>query len=227
MEYTKLRAYVLKAVRLSDSKWQVVLFTLERGRITAWFRISKHAKLKLGVDPFIPLWTELSSHAFVKKFELLAIPTALAGESLFAGWYINELLLLLTPEAEADSQLYQLYEQTLNALRTCQEREQLEIILRHFEWQLLQCLGVGISLTHDARSGQFIQGDKYYQCLPQFGLVEAKSGLSGQVCLSLSQGEYPSKALLKAAKQLTRFLIDNALEGRELKTRSLFREVYV
>jgi DNA repair protein RecO (recombination protein O) len=225
----KLQAYVLKADRLSDSKWKVVLFSLERGRITAWLRLSKQVKFKLGVEPFVPLWVELQSSAssgFVKKIELLAAPTPLSGESLFAGWYIHELLFLLTLEEEADLPLYQLYEHTLNALRACNERDKLEMLLRHFEWQLLQCLGMGISLTHDARSGQVIQAEKFYQCLPQVGLVEAKSGLLGQVCLSLAQGQYPSKEMLKAAKQLTRILIDKALEGNVLKTRALFRSVY-
>jgi DNA repair protein RecO (recombination protein O) len=227
MENYSLHTYILKATQLSASNWRLMLFSQERGRLMVWFRQTKQSG---GLDPFIPLWLTIKSRPSgnaVEKIERLNPTEPLTGEALFAGWYLNELLTLLIPEEEPAAEVFLIYNTTLNELRACPPRDKLEMSLRQFEWNLLHVLGIGISLTHDAQTDKPIDPEKHYQCVPELGLIEAKQGFAGQVYLNLSEGKFSSKETLHGAKQVMRLLLDSALGGHELKTRALFRSLYV
>ncbi|MCX7115757.1 MAG: DNA repair protein RecO C-terminal domain-containing protein [Gammaproteobacteria bacterium] len=225
-----IKGFLLQATRLSTTKWRLTLFCREKGLFTAWMKVSSQTKHRF-LEPFVSLWFVTQTRGpwiQVNRIEIDTVPTLLSGDALFAGWYLNELLIHLLGFQESESVIYDAYVQTLDLLRAVERsRSALEMALRQFEWTLLQSLGYAISLTVDARSLKPIEAEKYYQCIPGEGLVEATTGIAGMSCLSLSRGEWASPDLLKDAKRLMRVLIDHLLDGRILKTRALYRSAHV
>src|SRR4051812_48805305 len=93
-------AYVLHRRDYRESSFLVELFALEYGRLTVIARGARKAKSLLPglLQPFIPLLVSWSG-----KTELLTLTHAeahgeiknLHGDCLFAGFYLNELLMCL------------------------------------------------------------------------------------------------------------------------------------
>jgi DNA repair protein RecO (recombination protein O) len=224
----EIKGFLLQSTRLSSTKWRLALFSQEKGRLTAWMSTGSKTKY-LFLEPFVPLWFVIQTRGpwmQVTHIEIDTVPTGLIGNALFCGWYLNELILYLLGEQDLDPAIFDAYVKALDVLRSRPNQETLEIALRQFEWGLLQSLGYAISLTIEARTLNPIDAEKYYQCIPGEGLIEAREGIAGITCLALSRGEWASPTLLKGAKQLMRVLIDHLLDGRVLKTRALYRSRY-
>lgn len=234
MENIELTAYVLKTERLSDSKWRVTLFTRERGLINVIMRSTKKSKLLLGLNQFIALWFDVLvySHGYaVRAVELIKNQQIeLRNEALFAAWYINELILILMPAEESDPVLYSLYADLINNLKIdphicgndTNMKHYLEAFLRKFEWEFLKRLGYALSLANREE----INPLKKYQFMPHQGLVISVTGIPGSVYIALENDALLPAEMLPWAKTLTRSMLDFVLDGRVLKTRSLFRSVY-
>src|SRR5690606_10373942 len=117
------------------------------------------------------------------------------------------------------------YQQSLEQLAA---GEPVEPILRRFEWQLLELLGYGFSLTEDAH-GQPLDRDRDYAWYAGEGLrplddpLPGAIGLSGAALLAMAAGDWSAPATLRAAKQLMRQALSVHLGDRPLVSRSLFR----
>lgn len=220
-----LQAYVLQKQEESDVRYRLTLFARERGRFTLWVK----RKARVLYEPFTPLWLLLETRhtrEFIKTVEIEQTGMRLTGDALWCGWYINELLMYLLSPNEAHAEIYDLYVETLNALAHANDNASLQMILRRFEWTLLQALGLGITLLDEANGKGPVVKNCFYQCVPGLGLVESPQGISGGAILAFAEGEWADQAVLHMAKRLTRLLIDAALEGRPLKTRTLFRSMH-
>lgn len=230
MEIHEVQAYVLQKHIVSETKCSVTCLSRERGRFNGWIQLKGKKKSQILYEPFLPLWLVLETRQnwiAIKTIELQSQTSRLIGDALWCGWYLNELLMYLLPPDEINFNIYDLYTETLNALAQAHEKTAYEIILRRFEWHLLTSLGMGISLTHEAQGKGAISAARFYQCRPGLGLIESTSGISGEVILGFASGNWAARGVLKGAKQLMRMLIEHALEGRELKTRTLFRRTHV
>lgn len=205
-------------------------------------------------QPFEPLWlgwTGRSSLKTLTAIESRPLPEApvqagsraLSGEWLFAGFYLNELLLLSLMELEPVPRLFQGYEASLLALW---QQAPLEPVLRAFELLLLDELGLGLDYEWDARSGEAIEADAEYWFQPQLGFVRAEglaepeappyraghpadmaaTGLRvrGETLLAMARCQFDSPQVLRQSKQILRRCIDELLQGRELRSRQLFKQ---
>jgi DNA repair protein RecO (recombination protein O) len=106
-------------------------------------------------------------------------------------------------------------------------------VLRHFEKRLLEDLGYGLLLEHDARSGDPVQPDAWYSYRVQLGPVLQSEGnaaaqpggvtVRGSALLALAaDGPLDDDARVQI-KRLMRAEIDSHLGRRPLVSRSLFR----
>lgn len=99
----------------------------------------------------------------------------------------------------------------------------IEVVLRRFERCLLAALGYGISLTQESLNGEPIEAERYYQLVPNQGLVSATQGFYGAHILAWANDDWTNPDVLKTAKRCMRILINHCLNGKPLKSRELFK----
>ena len=104
------------------------------------------------------------------------------------------------------------------------------MVLRNFEKNLLEHLGFGLNLVHDADSGDPVRPDGYYAYHFEHGPVRCQNGqagqnpvISGRSLLAFSAGELEAPRSVAEIKQLMRYVISSHLGVRKLKSRELFR----
>ena len=103
--------------------------------------------------------------------------------------------------------------------------------LRRFEMLLLEELGYGLVLDADAETGQAVNPEHLYYYIPDQGLkllqdqtADSSQALLGADIMALSQGQFEQPSVLRAAKQLTRQVINFYLDGKQLNSRELYRQ---
>ena len=77
------------------------------------------------------------------------------GDALICGFYLNELLLKLLPKDDAHPLLFEAYWNALAGLAADflpNQADDLDTVLRQFEWSLLQETGYAPDLRRDARN---------------------------------------------------------------------------
>jgi len=148
---------------------------------------------------------------------VLAADLQLKGDSLFAGLYVNALLYFSLKPLDPQPELFAAYLQILQGLSKVSDRLAIEILLRRFEWALLQTCGHGLSFVA-------IQPELTYQYIAGQGFIRAESGFPGVDLLALSEGRLEQISVLKTAKLLMRQAIDHHLSGKILKSRSLYTQ---
>ncbi|MDH4609787.1 DNA repair protein RecO [Pseudomonas sp. BN102] len=226
MHSAALPAFVLHSRAYRESSALVDFFTPE-GRLRA---VLRGARGKAGTlaRPFLPLEAEFRGRGELKnvgRLDSAGIPNLLAGEALFSGLYLNELLVRLLPPEDPQPALFEHYAATLQALAA---NRPLEPLLRAFEWRLLDELGYGFALDTDL-AGQPIAADGIYRLLPDAGLEpvgQLQPGLfQGRELLALAEADWDAPGALGAAKRLMRQALAPHLGGRPLVSRELFMTI--
>lgn len=227
--------WLLHARPYRDTSLILDLFTQNQGRISAVARgaraqgkgrsVSKRSLLQ----PFVPLQVSLGGRGELRTLGMVEALTAgipLAGERLLSALYVNELLVRLLPLHENEMQIFSSYGALLQALAG---QDELEPLLRNFELQLLDALGYGLQLTHDAASGESIRSGAWYQLQQEGGFIRQPPDVSdtrtlyeGEALIALAQRDFSGVVVRRTAKRLLRTVLQQHLGGRELASRALF-----
>jgi DNA repair protein RecO (recombination protein O) len=110
----------------------------------------------------------------------------------------------------------------------------IEPVLRRFELRLLQELGYALELAREAGTQVPIEAGRDYWYVLERGPVAAPEGqaapsnavrLRGQTLIDLERGRLDDAATVAQAKQLMRLLINHSLNGQELATRAMVRDL--
>ncbi len=109
----------------------------------------------------------------------------------------------------------------------------IEVVLRRFELRMLQELGYAVELAREARTGEPIDPRREYWYVVERGPVAAEGEgaianavrLRGLTLIDLERGRFEEAATVAQAKQLMRLLINHSLNGQELATRALVRDL--
>jgi len=223
--------FVLHARAYSNTSLLLELLSAEEGRCPAVARgVKGRRSLQSGLlRPFQPLLLELTGRgevATVGRAEPGGKPIALAGEALYCGFYINELLVRLVGRGDPHPDLFVLYADVLGRLPVVADRGSL---LRRFELAMLEALGYAMVLDQDVLSGEPIQTDRRYVYHIEQGPVAAEQGatalrtVSGATLLALHSGAGLGADGRGEARWLMRLVLDHYLGGRPLRSRELFR----
>lgn len=205
------------------------VFTLDHGRLTLFARGVRGPKAKLAavLQPFQRLllsWTGRGEAAQLTGAELAGPSTALPSAALMPAFYLNELLIKLTTRHDPIPPLFDAYAGAVEGLR---EGAPVEPTLRVFEKRLLEALGYGLELGVEAQGGRGIEPDAYYHFRPSQGLVpavaDAPGALAGRSLEHLADERLELPRDLEDARLLLQAAIAQALEGRELATRTVAR----
>jgi DNA repair protein RecO (recombination protein O) len=153
----------------------------------------------------------------------------LAGERLMSGFYANELLLKLLQRNDPHPALFDAYATLLERLRAIDQ--DTGRALRIFEKRLLEELGWGLNLEHEAASGAPIEALRSYRYAleggaePIDGVAEGTLIFCGASLLSLARETLDDPRSLAEARRLLRAALDRLLDGRPLRTREVLHEM--
>jgi DNA repair protein RecO (recombination protein O) len=175
----------------------------------------------------------------LKTAEPASPATPLAGDALLSAFYLNELLLKLTTRDDPHEGLFAAYDAAIGQLRAISRLASrvssldIEPILRRFELRLLQELGYAVELSREATTHAPIAAEREYLYVVERGPVPALPGetpanavrLSGRTLIDLERGDFGSAETAAQSKQLMRLLIHHSLNGQELATRMLVRDL--
>jgi len=225
-------AFVLHARDYRETSQLVDLFSRHHGRLRLVARGSRRRRVgSRPLEAFVPLvvaWRGKSDLKTLTGAEPSGQPLTLLGDSLYIGFYLNELLLRLLAEHDPHQVLFDRYLYTLRQLST---GECVETALRTFERSLLSELGYGPVLTLTEDSGEAVNPQAWYWFDPDTG-VSCRPGVEvdpsvpnwfrGSELLAIDTEDYSDPAVAKAAKRLMRLAIHSLLGGRPLHSRALF-----
>lgn len=238
------RGYVLHSYPYRETSLILQAWTEKHGRlglVAKGARRPKSASRSILV-PFQPLemdWFGKGELKTLKAAEPTAAATPLAGQALMSAFYMNELLLKLTTRDDPHEGLFEAYDRAIARLRALsrsgvKESGPMEPILRRFELRLLQELGYALELAREAPTGAPIAAEREYWYVVERGPVPAPAGeeapsnavrLRGNTLVDLEREHFEDPATIAQAKQLMRLLINHSLNGQELSTRALVRDL--
>lgn len=223
-----LQAWVLHKQWSGDTSARVSFFTPELGLIQCLCRGGRSPKKQALLQAFRPLWLtvdERYDRYYARSFESTLPALNLAGDALFSGLYVNELLYYALSPVYPDADLFNAYVMTLNALTLAVDKPAIEAILRRFEWAVLTACGYSFSWTREAVTGALIKTERFYRFRAGEGLLLDNKGIPGEHLLAIAEDHLNQLPILKSAKLVMRQAIDHLLDGRELRSRKLYTKV--
>lgn len=213
-------AYVLHSVPYKETSLIAELFCKEYGRLPVVAKGAKrhNSSLRAVLVSFQPISVRFSGKSEVKTLtqaEWLGGLMSPNGKSLFAAYYLNELLMRGLNREDAHPELFDLYQKTLMGLAS---GEDMNVCVRRFEVGFLQALGYGLDLQFD-RQGAHIDPDQHYIWVDQEGWSNSngasvgnskmqfiEQGIQGMWIINI-QKELWSKAAANLFKPITRKLL--------------------
>lgn len=230
-------AYVLHRRSYRETSFLVELFTLEYGRLTVIARGARQSRSTTQglLQPFNPLlvsWVGKGELMTLAHVEAHGATMFLRGECLFAGFYLNELLMCLLQKWDAHAALYAVYEKTLISLQT-QFLDQK--ILRSFEKCLLEELGYGLLPKSATSLHNMFSPNQYYHFTPEQGFMLRECGelspigeniFSGESLLAFAKEDWQQEGNLQDAKRLIRLVLAPLLGNRPIHSRRLFMQLH-
>jgi len=226
--------YVLHRYPFRESSLIVETFTRNSGRVPLVARGARRPTsalrgVLLAFQPVLLSWSGKAELRTLVKAEWLGGHAPLKGLALICGFYLNELLLRLLPRDDPHERLFDLYQDTLDALVQSHE---FSAGLRRFEKNLLGELGYGLILEREAITGDAIAAGRRYLYLPERGPVLANGDpsqngveLDGQTLIDMQCDEYGRTATQQQSKALMRALINHHLGNQRLHTRQLLLDL--
>lgn len=225
-------AFVLARHPYAESSLIIDAFTREHGRVALLAKGARRLKSPNRglLQAFVPLavdWSGRRELVTLTRAEPVAPYRPLSGRGWMCGWYANELVLRFVQRADAHEGLFDAYERLVARLA---DGEDPEWSLRLFETALLRDVGYGLVLAVDGEDHAPIQPGRRYRYVPGLGPVSGGDGVgievAGETLLALGADERPGALARREAKRLTRALVAELLEGRGLRSRQVFLEMY-
>lgn len=240
MNKKSTECYILHTRPFKETSLILNLFSQQQGRFSLLAKgvKRKNAQAKRAIlQPFNLLDIEyvgrgelkILSNVELRKSVSESDPGSLSNRALACGYYLNELLMRSLQEWQEFEWLFQVYDESLTALKCSLE---YSAILRNFEVSLLEELGVAPPWQVDIK-GETICGDKRYHFNPEQGfeiieknsglnyLYELDSGFSGDAILSLGNGHYKPE-VTKKCQQITQMMLREIIGDKPLESRKLW-----
>lgn len=226
------QAYVLHTRAYQESSLLVELLT-PQGRMSVIAKGAKRPKSSFRgiLQPFIPLQILFVGRNELKTLthaEVEGTPYSLQGDYLFAGLYVNELLMRLLLKEAPCVVLFKAYQDVLLDLY---KEQDLWICLRLFEKTLLKILGYELNLHYEADTGEVLDPEAQYVYWLEKGPMRLTDDqhapdhsyvFSGKSLIDLAQDNLTDPLVQKEAKQLLRQALQLYLGTRPLCARNLF-----
>lgn len=173
-------AFLLHRYDWSETSLILDLFTRDQGRVVVAAKGAKrpYSQLRTVLLPFQRITTAFSRPKADPEAEVLTLRSAewaggtalLPAHALFAGFYLNELLMRLLARNDAHPLLFDAYAATLPALAHGDETL-TQAALRAFELVLLREIGLLPRLDVETTTARALGAQAAYTLRPELGLV--------------------------------------------------------
>lgn len=239
MPNIEVEGYVLHRMPYRETSLLIDVFSESMGivrGVAKGVRGSKTDRKSL-LQPFQPLVVSVSGRHELKNFgrvEAKGAALNLVHNSLFCGFYVNELLNRALPKGLPAEDLYHHYFPMLEALASFPVDAKVadfEPLLRTFELLLLDETGYLPDFSHCADSGQPIRRESVYQFVVEGGFCESKLQTAvhsdyffGYELMKIAQQQWDQQSL-PAAKRLMRLALPAVIGAKPLNSRTLFTGV--
>jgi DNA repair protein RecO (recombination protein O) len=200
-------AWLLHHRPFRDSSQILDILSRNHGRLAVVAKGSRGAKSKLRgiLRPFLPL----------------------QGDALLSGYYVNELILKLLHRHDPQPEIFAAYGRTIERLAG---NNDVAPYLRQFEIELLRMLGYALNLDHDTETQKPLRPQQQYEYRAERGPVpvserEGPLIFTGEELDAIRNQQFTDSAVLKNAGSLLRNVIAYHLDGKELKSRKVLKEM--
>lgn len=222
-------AFLLHQRPWQNSSQLLEVLSLSHGRvglIAAGSRRSGRDTRAL-LQPFVPLrlsWVRRGELGRMTAVEAGSAALSLAGTALYAGYYVNELVMALTSRDDPAAELFAHYTTCVNELNSA---DNVARSLRLFEYRLLNALGFGLQLEVDCISGKPLRDNVEYTYTLDAGarLASGEHAYSGADLISLRDERLDDSRSLQTARLLLADALARHLGSRRLKTRDVLRDI--
>lgn len=229
-------AYVLHRRPYRETSFLIELFTPNHGRLTLTAKGARQTKSSAQglLQPFTPLmvsWAGKGELMTLTQVEANGALKQLRGDAMFAGFYLNELIMALLEKFDAHPALFNAYDEALDAL---QSEALNQAALRTFEQVLLGELGYGLLASGDTAHNESFLAEKYYRFVPEHGFILSELGedakdkptlFSGESLLAIMRADWGQTDSMRDAKRLTRFMLAPLLGNKQIHSRKLFMQL--
>ena len=222
-------AHVLHRRPYRDTSLLVEAFSRDHGRVGLVAKgvrrgRGNRAGLLQAFQPLLLSWSGRGELATLTAVEAAGPATVPGGPDLYAGFYLNELLLRLLRRHDPHPELYAVYAEVVRHVAAGND---VEWALRLFEVHLLEGMGYGLSLLEQGDGGP-LEPEACYRYRLESGPVPATAGadgieVHGRTLLALAHGAEPDARVRDEAKRLLRAALRLYLGDRPLKSRELYR----
>lgn len=231
MRVTQQPCFVLHGRPFRETSLLLEAFSRDHGRVGLVARGARSArsKWKHRLQPFRPLllgWTQTGELGTLTGADEVASLPVLQAERLICGLYANELLIRFLHRSDPHPALFNTYRQLLAELSAAAP---VQPLLRLFERDLLQEVGLGMQLEHETGTQAAIEASAMYEYLPESGPVRRDAGVresgrlvSGAALIALRTGQIGA-SLQGELKLLMRSLIRYHLGDKPLASYQLFK----
>jgi DNA repair protein RecO (recombination protein O) len=224
-------AFVLHARPWRETSVIVELLTRDHGRVGVVARgltTAKRHPLRAALQPLQAIRVDYEQRGELARLvqaEAVDAAPMLQGERLMAAFYVNELLLKLTPRHDAAQALFELYARVRDDLGGAAP---LAWTLRRFERDLLDALGVGLPWDQVA-DGEPVLARGRYRIDPELGpLPETRRlehSISGEALLALVEDREPAPAALAELRIALREVLQAQLGNTTLRSWGMLDEL--
>jgi DNA repair protein RecO (recombination protein O) len=225
-------AFVLHHRPYGNTSQILDCLTPTRGRVGLVARGSRRSSSgqRALLQPFIGLhvsWIRRGELGRLTHVEAAASWHELEGDSLLAGFYMNELVLRMLARSDANAEVFSCYSTKLQELGNGAATART---LRLFELGLLNALGYGPELRRDCESGEPLRAEWTYAFEPESGprRTAADAGsesFRGKDLISLRERALDDADSLRAAKLLLGRSLAQHLGPRPLRTRGVLKAI--
>lgn len=217
-------AYLLHRRDWQNTSLILDLLTCDFGRVSVLAKGGKNSRSKSLYQPFTRLsvtWT--GRHELKTLVDIDGVCLPVEEYRYLPLLYINELIGAFLPAHEPSVELFQLYSSLL------QNVDQKDAELREFEKELMNLLGYLPDTQVEAKTRMPIEARKHYQFLASDGFImcsEAnKNTIDGASIIAWNEKHYESAVVSQMAKAVMRSIIDFNLQGKQLKSRAIYRQI--
>jgi DNA repair protein RecO (recombination protein O) len=223
--------FVLHARPFRETSLLLEVLSRDHGRVGLVARGARSARSRWRgrLQPFRPLllaWNQRGELGTLTDAEEVATLPSLRGPALMCGLYANELLIRFLHRSDPHPEVFQRYRELIGSLAS---ESPTQPLLRVFERDLLQAVGLGLQLEHEHGSQDELEASQWYEYLPESGprRRERKEGhdsrlVSGAALIALRTGQI-DESQLRELKLLMRRLIRYHLGDKPLASHDLFR----
>lgn len=229
-------AYMLHSRAYRESSSLLEVFTPGYGRVglvhKGGRRLAKRGSVMWAFCELSLSWTGRGELFTLTKSDVLTANGIRIPDRMICGLYLNELILHMIPRLLPSLELYRCYAKTVSMLN---DTDDVALLLRKFEINLLHSTGYGLQLEYDAEHGTAIDpgAHYYYDCTrgpiryssPSIA-EDARDRVSGRTLIWLRTLDGADKSVMREAKRLLRRVLDYHLQDKPVHTRSIMRYIH-